>query len=296
MGMTHVIRGEDHLSNTARQLMLYEAFGFKLPVFAHTAMVLGSDRQKLSKRNGDSAARDYLENGYLKEALLNFLTFLGWNPKLEQKESLKPRSGHGEILFMDELITAFDLSGLQKAPAVFDLDKLKWMNAQYMRLLPAGTIAERARPLFEKCGIASVENGVKSVSPDWFVRLVDLLRVDHGLLSELPAASRTFFEDEPALSPEARSAVTEANALPVLSALKREIETAPEPITPESFDAIQKRIGVELNVKGKGLFVPIRVALTGSLNGPEMKKAVPLLGKDRALRRIGAVERQFHGA
>jgi nondiscriminating glutamyl-tRNA synthetase len=295
MGMTHVIRGEDHLSNTARQLMLYEAFGFALPVFAHTAMVLGSDRQKLSKRNGDSAARDYLEQGYLKEALLNFLTFLGWNPKLEQKEALKPRSGHAEILFMDELVAAFDLSGLQKAPAVFDLDKLKWMNAQYMKLLPAETMAARARPFFEKCGIAEVEAGVRSVSQEWFIKMVDLLRVDHGLLSELPAASRVFFNDEPALSGEARKAVVEGGSLPVVQALRSAIEGAAEPITPEAFESIQKKIGADLQVKGKSLFIPIRVALTGEVHGPEMRKAVPLLGKTRALKRIQSVEKQLHG-
>ncbi len=294
MGMTHVIRGEDHLSNTARQLMLYEAFGFKLPVFAHTAMVLGSDRQKLSKRNGDSAARDYLEQGYLKEALLNFLTFLGWNPKLEQKESMKPRSGHAEILFMDELIEAFDLTGLQKAPAVFDLDKLKWMNAQYMKLLPAEALAARAKPFFEKCDIPEVREGIRKVTEDWFVRMVDLLRVDHGLLSELPLASKVFFNDEPELSIEAGQAVVEGNSIPVVTALKNAMESAAEPVTQEAFEAIQKQIGSQLQVKGKALFIPIRVALTGQVHGPEMKKAVPLLGKSRALSRIRAVEKQLH--
>jgi nondiscriminating glutamyl-tRNA synthetase len=294
MEMTHVIRGEDHLSNTARQLMLYEAFGFPLPVFAHTAMVLGSDRQKLSKRNGDTAARDYLTQGYLKETLLNFLTFLGWHPKLEQKDQWKPKSGHGEILTMEELVDAFDLSGLQKAPAVFDMEKLKWMNAQYMRFLPAELIAERARPFFEKTDIASVREGIKSVSNEWFVKMVDLLRVDHGLLSDLPAAATVFFNDEPKMTDEAIQATADATALPVVQALKTAIAGIQEPITTEAFEALQKKIGTDLSVKGKSLFIPIRVALTGDLHGPEMKKAVPLLGKARALKRIETVEKQLH--
>jgi nondiscriminating glutamyl-tRNA synthetase len=230
----------------------------------------------------------------LKEALLNFLTFLGWNPKLEQKESLKPRSGHAEILFMDELIAAFDLSGLQKAPAVFDLDKLKWMNAQYMKLLPADTLAARARPFFDQCDIPEVREGVSSVSEDWFVKMVDLLRVDHGLLSDLPAASKVFFNDDPELSAEAKQAVVDGNSVPVVTALKHAIESASEPVTQEAFEAIQKQIGSQLQVKGKALFIPIRVALTGQVHGPEMKKAVPLLGKSRALQRIRAVEKQLN--
>lgn len=275
MGMTHIIRGEDHLANTARQLMLYDAFQFRLPVFAHTAMVLGSDRQKLSKRNGDTSARDYLNQGYLKEALLNFLAFLGWHPKSE----LKPRSGHAEILMPDELAQAFDISGLQKAPAVFDVEKLKWMNAQYMRLLPASVIAERARSFFDPAR-------VQGCSPEFFERMIDILRMDHGLLSELPAAAEVFLSGKPALTSEGRAVLSEPSAAPVVQTLIQEIEKLPESFGVDAFEALQKQVGAQTQVKGKQLFMPIRVALTGDLHGPEMKKLVPLIGKKAAIERI----------
>ena len=288
MKMTHIIRGEDHLSNTARQLMLYDAFGFKLPVFAHTAMVLGSDRQKLSKRNGDTSAAEYLNQGILKEALLNFLAFLGWHPKTE----LKPRSGHPEILMPDELVQAFDLAGLQKAPAVFDLEKLRWMNAQYMRLLPAEVIAERARPFFEACEDHRVRDGVKAATQEWYTLMVDILRMDHGNLADLPKVAHVFFEDEPRLAEDAKAALNESTAGAVLDALTKGLQSMPDVITTEAFEALQKQVGVTANVKGKALFVPIRIALTGEFHGPEVKRVVPLIGKNRALKRIEVVRNQ----
>lgn len=292
MGMTHIIRGEDHLANTARQLMLYDAFGFQLPVFAHTAMVLGADRQKLSKRNGDTSARDYLNQGYLKETLINFLTFLGWHPKADQKD-FKTRSGHPEVLFFDELIQVFDLNGLQKAPAVFDMEKLKWMNSQYMRLLPLETVAERARSFFDASDDGRVREGVKKLSKEAYSQIIDLLRVDHGLLSDLPSASVVFFDESPRLSEEAQKFVTEPTAQPVMNALKVGLTAMGEAITTPQFEELQKKIGAELNVKGKALFMPIRIALTGETHGPEIKKTIPLLGKTRALSRIEAIQKQI---
>lgn len=288
MGMTHVIRGEDHLSNTARQLMIYDAFKWNRPKFAHTAMVLGSDRQKLSKRNGDAGAHDYLAQGYLKEALLNFLAFLGWHPG----STLTPKSGHPEVLTPEELAAAFDLDGLQKAPAVFDLEKLRWMNSQYMRLLPADRVAEEARAFFENSAIESVRVGVQSVSPEWFTRMVDLLRMDHALLSELPEASRIFFEDAPVLDATSKDALSGEESKAVLIALESAIDAAQE-LTPEVFLGIQKQVGLTAQVKGKQLFMPIRIATTGATHGPEVKNVVPLLGKARVLKRIRYTREQF---
>ena len=294
MGMTHIIRGEDHLANTARQLMIYDALGFPLPVFAHTAMVLGADRQKLSKRNGDTSARDYLNQGYLKETLLNFLTFLGWNPKAELRELIKPRSGHPEILMMDELIEHFDLAGLQKAPAVFDLEKLKWMNAQYMRLLPAQVIADRAHSIFEAAAEKDslIQNGLKSVTNAWFVEMIDLLRQDHGLLSDLPNASRVFFNDQPTIASDAFSIAREMSSLQVFESLKMGLKNLNEPLTFQSFELLQKKISADLKVKGKALFIPIRIGITGELHGPEMKKAIPLLGVEKSVKRIENIQKQ----
>jgi nondiscriminating glutamyl-tRNA synthetase len=281
MGMTHIIRGEDHLSNTARQLMIYDAFQWIRPVFAHTAMVLGSDRQKLSKRNGDSGANEYLEQGYLKEALLNFLAFLGWHPG----STLNPVSGHPEILTPEELASAFSLSGLQKAPAVFDLEKLRWMNSQYMRLLPADQVASEARRFFDRCEIPSVKAGLTTMTPEWFVKMVDILRMDHVLLCDLPEASQIFFDDAPVLSGASVDVLRTQESKAVLSALEAELNGISD-ITPEGFLDIQKRVSASAKVKGKQLFMPIRIATTGAMHGPEVKNVAPLLGKGRILQRI----------
>lgn len=142
MQMTHVFRAEEHLSNTLRQMMLYEAFGYPLPQFGHLSIILGSDKQKLSKRHGATSVTDYKENGYLPEAMSNFLALLGWSSPSGQ-----------EILTMNELIEQFSTDRLNSAAAVFDEVKLKWMNAQHLRALPHSELWARLEPFFSKAGL-----------------------------------------------------------------------------------------------------------------------------------------------
>ncbi|MEK6577724.1 MAG: glutamate--tRNA ligase [Bdellovibrionota bacterium] len=277
MEMSHVIRGEDHLSNTARQLMIYDAFGWKTPEFAHTAMVLGADKTKLSKRNGDVSAYDYLEKGFLGEALLNFLVLLGWWPP----KDFKPKSGHPEILSRDELIATFDLEGLQKAPGVFDTQKLRWMNSFYIQHMTLSELASIAAPFFE-----AVQIDFKRHSSEWFEKVLETVRGEVHILSELPAAAALFFEKTPALEEAAKVALADPIAKKVVESLLSSLQAAPENLTASDVDVIQKSVASQTGAKGKGLFMPIRSAITGRTHGPELKLILPLLGKATAVDRV----------
>lgn len=278
MGMTHVIRGEDHLSNTARQLMLYQAFGWKTPVFAHIAMVLGTDRQKLSKRNGDSSVKDYLEKGYLPEALINFLSLLGWWPDA----SLKPKSGHPEIIAIDELIQYFDLKGLQKSAAVFDVQKLKWMNGFYIRMLPIADVAQRARPFFDAAGV-KLDSRVESK----FETMIDAIRTEVQLLNELPEVAARYFGEKAELLPEGLELLKNPEAQKVISQFQTEFERdTRDEIDADEIGRVEKQVAQTCGVKGKALFMPFRASVTGRAHGPELKKVIPLLGRKRLLARM----------
>lgn len=289
MGLTHVIRGEDHLSNSARQLMLYDAFGWTPPEFAHLSLVVGSDRQKLSKRNGDVAVHDYLEKGYLPEAMLNFLVLLGWSPK-----DYKPKSGHPEIITRDELCEIFNLDGLQKASAVFDLQKLNWMNGFYMRMLPAEQIAAAARPFFEKHGSDAVRAAISKQSAQWFVEMIDSIRGEGSTLKDLPQAAEIFFNDQPQLEPDAAQILKEPASKPVADAFEQGLSSKSGPLTAGEIDELQKAIAQTTGTKGKGLFMPIRAISTGRAHGPELKKVLPLVGREKVLSRIKHLRGQFH--
>jgi nondiscriminating glutamyl-tRNA synthetase len=279
MGMTHIIRGEDHLSNTARQLMIYDAFGWETPIFAHTAMVLGSDRQKLSKRSGDVSVHEYLEKGFLPEVLLNFLVLLGWWPE----KGFQPKAGHPEILSLDELKQIFNLSGLQKAPAVFDVTKLSWMNSFYLKHLPLSDIAERARPFFEKAGHAAA---LKAHSKDWYEGLVDTVRGEVALLSDLPPATAIFFETTPTIEDEAMTVLKNPKSKPVVETLVKELGALPSALSAQDVDVLQKKVAQLTGMKGKELFMPIRAAITGRTHGSELKRILPLLGREAVEKRI----------
>ncbi len=286
MEMSHVIRGEDHLSNTSRQLLIYEALGWAPPEFAHTAMVLGGDRQKLSKRNGDVAVFDYLEKGYCPETLLNFLALLGWWPPA----GTQPRSGHPEVLSMDELIECFDLGGLQKAPAIFDLQKLQWMNGFYLKNMPLGETEKRALPFYEKAGLSREK--IASHPAGWFSSLIQASIGEAHLLSELPTLSEAVWSDRPPFEPEAQAVLKEGSSQPVIQSLIEVLNgMSSETLSQEDVVQIQKAVAAKTGAKGKALFMPIRAAITGKTHGAEMKLILPLLGKTAALGRVS----QFMG-
>ncbi len=293
MGMTHIIRGDDHLSNTARQLQIYEAFGWKPPQFAHIAMVLGSDKQKLSKRNGDSSVHEYLNQGYVPEVLLNFLALLGWWPP----ESLKPKSGHPEILALDEMIATFSLDGLQKSPAVFDVKKLQWMNSQFLRAIPISDLKARVWPFLEaaaqsgklKDAASGSDASLLSRDASWWDQALDLVKTECFLLTDFADAIEKHFVKGLDIEAEAHTWVNgEATCKSTANIIASEFEKLPSTFGAVEIENLQKSVAQLANVKGKQLFMPLRIVTTGKLHGPELKRLLPLIGKEQVTHRLRA--------
>jgi glutamyl-tRNA synthetase len=280
MKITHVIRGEDHISNTPKQILLYEALGFEVPKFAHLPMILGPDRSKLSKRHGSTSVKEFREKGYLPEAFTNFLALLGWYPKDGK-----------EILSMEELIERFDLKDVNSAPAVFDTTKLNWMNQVYIRNYPLDKLTELLVPYLERAGFK-----VDDYPRQWLRRVVEVTREYFTLLSDAPKYMEVFLKDDFTVEPEAKEFVLqEPKRLEVIEKFKELLASAQEELTQESFKKLVKQVGKELGVKGKNLFMPIRVALTGKMSGVELPVLVELLGKERALKRVENSLKQLKG-
>ena len=280
MKITHVIRGEDHISNTPKQILLYEALGFEVPKFAHLPMILGPDKSKLSKRHGSTSVKEFREKGYLPEAFTNFLALLGWYPKDGK-----------EILSMEELIERFDLKDVNSAPAVFDTTKLNWMNQVYIRNYPLDKLTELLVPYLERAGFK-----VDDYPRQWLRRVVEVTREYFTLLSDAPKYMEVFLKDDFTVEPEAKEFVLqEPKRLEVIEKFKELLASAQEELTQESFKKLVKQVGKELGVKGKNLFMPIRVALTGKMSGVELPVLVELLGKERALKRVENSLKQLKG-
>ena len=268
MQITHVIRGDDHISNTSRQVAIYEAFGWPPPQFAHLSTILGADRERLSKRHGATSISTFREMGYLPEALVNYLALLGWGAE----------DGKTEIFTLDELTRAFSLERVTPSPAVFDFDKLNWLNRHYLKLAAPTRLAELAWPLFAKHLPASdrAGDGVRA----WFERLLAFFvpKVDH--LDQLPAATAFLFHLDPdaARSLGENSAVLSADsARTVLAEFAGRVRAHSGPVCPDDFKRWINEVKAAAGVNGKELFHPIRIALTGSHSGPEFDRILPLI-------------------
>lgn len=270
MGISHVIRGEDHLSNTIRQIMIYEAFGWQLPKFAHISMILGTDKRKLSKREGASSVHDYLNNGYLPEALINFLALLGWSP-----------SDGKEVRPLSEIVSLFDLTKLNKAPAVFDDDKLAWMNGEYIKAMDINELAKRIRPFVEKAGFNPDVNGEA-----WFLNVLSTVRGGLRLLTDIGPHLEIYYGDRFGFEDDAKAMLATDEAKNVVKTF-REVVAAKGGVASEAaLGEIQNEVKTKTGIKGKNLFMPMRASVTGKLHGPELKLVMPLLSAEETLRRI----------
>lgn len=259
MGITHVIRGEEHLSNTVRQLMIYEALGLEAPRFAHIPLILGADRSKLSKRHGAPNISEFRERGYPAEAVVNYLAFLGWSPPAER-----------EILTIDELVRDFTLERVSPSPSIFDEVKLNWVASRHIRAGGASRYLEEALPYFP----ADVRNGYSRE------RLGDIFTI---LSENLPCFSKIESEivpfrlAPPRLAGEAREAVLSAREL-LSDALEALVACADW--SAASIGSRIKETGARRGVKGKALYMPIRAAVTGALHGPDLSRIMELRGKE----------------
>jgi nondiscriminating glutamyl-tRNA synthetase len=272
MGITHVIRGEEHLPNTSRQVLLYEALGFSQPLFAHVSLILGKDRSKMSKRDGDTSVEQYREKGYLPDAIINFLALLGWSPDTEE-----------EIFTSEQLIELFSLERVSKSPAVFDMEKLNWLNGFYIRNKPLDEIASLATPYLQAAGFVKEDLG--SDDYELIKAVVNATRKYLTHLSETPKYAAVFFNDDFEIDPEALPILEQEQVLAVLGLLKEKTKGSLQ-IEQEDVKQMLKEICNELALKGKEVFMPIRVALTGMTKGPEMYDLIPILGGKRIATRI----------
>jgi len=274
MGMTHVLRGDDHISNTPKQLMIYEAFGWEPPKFGHMTLIVNENRKKLSKRDESiiQFIEQYEELGYLPEALFNFIALLGWSPK-----------GEEEIFSREEFIEIFDPARLSKSPAVFDKQKLMWMNNQYMKQLELDKVVELSLPHLIKAGRVS-----ENLSPDeeqWVRKLIALYQEQMSYGAEIVELSELFFKDKIEYNEDAKAILSEEQVPEVLKSFLnkiRELDVFEAAEIKKTIKAVQKETGH----KGKKLFMPIRVAVTGQMHGPELPNTIELLGKDKVVERI----------
>jgi nondiscriminating glutamyl-tRNA synthetase len=268
MKITHVIRGDDHISNTPKQVALYEALGLPVPEFAHLSTILGPDRERLSKRHGATSVSHFREMGVLPEALMNYLALLGWAPS----------GGDREIFPPVELIKEFSLERVTKSPAIFDNEKLNWLNRQYIKSSPARVIHEMGAGFLRRADLlpASPNGNVSG----WANKVIDLLAPYVDRLEQLPERAGIIFKHEPAeFLKIAESAEIFANddrkAICVLREFHKRCPDAE--LTPERFKAIMNEVKADVGVKGKDLFHPIRIALIGSHSGPDFDRLIPLI-------------------
>jgi nondiscriminating glutamyl-tRNA synthetase len=276
MKISHVVRGEEHLSNTPRQVMIYQALGLQAPQFAHISLILNTEGKKMSKRDGDTAVIDYRAKGYLPEAVVNFIVLLGWAPPGEQ-----------EFFSMGELSEIFSLERVSKSPAVFDLNKLKWINAHYLKLASRERIAELSLPYLREMGVFAAGE-LNPEQKQWLLNFVATV-IDHlSCISEV-ADFVHYVHGSDVRQPdeEARQILQGEQVSAVLNLFKQKIiET--ETITGDSAKLIMKQITKELKVGGKLVFMPVRIALTGQMHGPELNNIIALLGKENTLKRLEA--------
>ncbi len=264
MKVSHIIRGEEWLPSVPKHLYLYEAFGWEAPEMAHLPLLLNTDRSKLSKRQGDVAVEDYLKKGYVPEALNNFLALLGWNPGRKN-----------EIYAMDELIREFNINKITKSGAVFDIKKLDWMNGQYIRKMDKTAYLKKARKWLNTVDIneEKLDTALLAVktSLSTFRDIPEKLAVFSGSPSEPDAGAKEILEMD-STREVFRAYIRELKTLPVLDA--------------ESFKTVMKAVQQSTGVKGKWLWMPVRIALTGEMHGPELGYIAEYFGKEENIRRV----------
>lgn len=273
MKITHVIRAEEHLSNTPRQILLYQALGLPLPQFGHISLILGKDRTKMSKRHGATSVEQYKNLGYLPEGLVNFLALLGWSPV-----------GEEEIFSQEELIREFSMDRVAKNPAVFDIDKLNHINAHYIKQANPELITQLALPHLRAAGF--IGEDLTTEQQAWLVKVVAELQGYISYAAQITEHIDVFFNDDINFENEEAHEIMKDPDIPaVMEAFKSKL-AALEQVEPAAVQAILKGITKELKLGGKKVYMPVRIAITGKMHGPELINLVPLIGKERTLARM----------
>ncbi|WP_048601086.1 glutamate--tRNA ligase [Rubeoparvulum massiliense] len=274
MKITHVFRGEEHLSNTPKQLLIYDALGFPRPQFGHVSLILNEQRKKLSKRDESiiQFIEQYKEMGYLPEAILNFIALLGWSPE-----------GEEEIFSLDELVQLFDVTRLSNHPAIFDKTKMQWMNNVYMKKAELDQVVEISLPHLIQA--ERLPEKMTAEQQEWAHQLIDLYQEQMSYGAEIVELSELFFTDAIEYGEEAKEILKEEQVPEVLAKFAEKLKEL-EAYEPANIKQAIKAVQKETGYKGKKLFMPIRVACTGFTHGPDLDASLYLLGKEKVLARL----------
>ena len=277
MAITHVVRGDDHISNTPKQVLLYGAFGAPLPKFAHVPLILGPDKRRLSKRHGATSVMEYERQGYLAEAMVNFLALLGWSPGDDR-----------EFFTREALVAAFSLEGISSSNAVFNPEKLDWFNSQHINRMPAGEVIRRIAPMLRSAGLW--QEAYEGAAAEWLCRVVELLKPRARKLADFVEHGRFFLADAIEYNADAaRKHLTAPGLADHVRALAGAL-SAVDPFEAAPIEAALRQVAAARGVKAAPLIHATRVAVTGQAVSPGLFDVVAVLGRDRTLARLGALE------
>lgn len=279
MEISHVLRGEEHITNTPKQIMVYNAFNWEVPTFGHMTIIVNENRKKLSKRDTDviQFIKDYEEAGYLPEAMFNFIALLGWSP-----------GGEEEILSKDEIIKTFDPKRLSKSPAMFDKNKLAYINSRYIKMLTDEELVIKVKPYL-------LEANINIVSDEWLLNLVKLFKDRLHYIKEIVELYQNFFTDNFVITDDVLTILKEYESLNLLEIFKQKLLEITD-FNEENVNNAIKTSGSDAGVKGKALFMPTRIATTAEISGPSLPNTIVLLGKDKVLKRIDETINILRGA
>ncbi len=273
MGITEVVRGDDHISNTPKQVLLYQALGAPVPRFAHVPLILGPDKRRLSKRHGATSVMEYARQGFLPEAMFNFLALLGWSPGNDR-----------ELFTRDELVAAFTLEGISSSNAVFNPEKLEWFNAQHIARLTGDEITARLEPVLRELGFWDDE--LRAERREWFHQVIEILKPRAKKLRDLAEQGRYFFADPESYDDAAVKKHLSAPGLSSQLASWREALEKVEPFTPAAIEEALRASAASLGIKAATLIHATRIALTGQGVSPSLFDVAALVGRGRTLERL----------
>jgi len=272
MGITHIIRGDDHISNTPKQILFYEALGLKQPLFAHMPLMMGKDGAKLSKRHGGTSVTEYKEEGFLPEALANYLLLLGWMP-----------SGGKEIISLGDAQKEFDVKDINNVQARFDIDKLKWMNSEYIKLKSVEDLYPMIFGKLLKSGVVG-----ENVDKAFLLKIIELYKARFKTLSEFASLTECFFKDDYRVDEADRAKYINDDSKKLLGIFLGRLKTL-DPFTAHAVEEICRKIVEESGVKASALIHPTRVAVSGITKGAGLFEMMEVLGKQKVIERIERV-------
>ncbi len=282
MAITDVVRGDDHISNTPKQVLLYQAFGARVPRFAHVPLILGPDKRRLSKRHGATSVMEYERQGFLPEAMFNFLALLGWSPGDDR-----------ELFTREELVAAFTLDGIASSNAVFNPEKLEWFNQQHLARLSGDEITSRIEPVLREMG--AWDDELRGARREWFHQVIELLKPRAKKIRDLAEQGRYFFIDPDGYEEAAVKKHLSAPGLSPQLAAWGEALAAVEPFTPAAIEAALRASAESQGIKAAALIHATRIAVTGQGVSPSVFDVVALVGRERTVARLAKLREALSG-